>query len=63
MTLAVSLGGIETLIQHPSSMTHAAMDRQQRLTAGISDGLVRVSIGCEDCADLINDLEKGLTHV
>jgi len=61
MTLAVSLGGIETLIQHPSSMTHAAMRREDRIAAGITDGLVRLSVGCEDADDLIADLEQGLT--
>jgi methionine-gamma-lyase len=60
MTLAVSLGGIETLIQHPSSMTHAAMTREHRIAAGISDGLVRMSVGCEDAEDLIADLEQAL---
>jgi methionine-gamma-lyase len=63
MTLAVSLGGVETLIQHPSSMTHAAMSRDDRLAAGITDGLVRVSIGCEDAADLIGDFEQALHKV
>ena len=63
MTLAVSLGGIETLIQHPASMTHAAMDREDRLTAGITDGLVRVSIGCEDLDDLIADFTQALEAV
>ena len=63
MTLAVSLGGIETLIQHPASMTHASMARQDRLAAGITDGLVRVSIGCEDVEDLIADLEQALAAV
>ena len=63
MTLAVSLGGIETLIQHPSSMTHAAMPRENRLEAGITDGLVRVSIGCEDADDLIADFEQALKKV
>ncbi|MCP4899179.1 MAG: PLP-dependent transferase [bacterium] len=60
MTLAVSLGGIETLIQHPSSMTHAAMPREQRIEAGITDGLVRLSVGCEDVEDLIADMEQAL---
>ncbi|HOC42064.1 MAG TPA: PLP-dependent aspartate aminotransferase family protein [Thermoanaerobaculales bacterium] len=63
MTLAVSLGGIETLIQHPASMTHAAMSREHRLAAGISDGLVRLSIGCEDVDDLIADLEQAFEAV
>jgi methionine-gamma-lyase len=63
MTLAVSLGGIETLIQHPSSMTHAAMKREDRLAAGITDGLVRVSIGCEDVDDLIADFDHAFAAV
>jgi methionine-gamma-lyase len=63
MTLAVSLGGVETLIQHPSSMTHAAMAREQRLAAGITDGLVRMSVGCEDADDLIADIDQALDTV
>jgi methionine-gamma-lyase len=63
MTLAVSLGGVETLIQHPASMTHAAMPRADRLEAGISDGLVRLSAGCEDVEDLVADLEQALALV
>lgn len=63
MTLAVSLGGIETLIQHPSSMTHATMSRDNRLAAGITDGLVRLSVGCEDPDDLLDDLEQALAKV
>lgn len=63
MTLAVSLGGIETLIQHPSSMTHTAMPREMRLKAGITDGLVRASIGCEEIADLLADFEQALDKV
>jgi methionine-gamma-lyase len=63
MTLAVSLGGIETLIQHPASMTHAAMSHEDRLAAGISDGLVRVSVGCEDVDDLIADFTQALEAV
>ena len=63
MTLAVSLGGIETLIQHPSSMTHAAIPRDSRLAAGITDGLVRVSIGCEDLEDIIADFDQAFAKV
>jgi len=63
MTLAVSLGGVETLIQHPSSMTHAAMKRDDRIAAGITDGLVRVSIGCEDVEDLIADFDQAFAKV
>lgn len=59
-TLAVSLGGVETLIEHPASMTHAGLPREQRLEAGITDGLVRYSAGIEDAADLIADLDQAL---
>ena len=60
MTLAVSLGGVETLIQHPASMTHAGMTREQREAAGIGEGLVRLSVGCEDAEDLLADMEQAL---
>jgi len=60
-TLAVSLGGVETLIEHPASMTHAGMSRESRIAAGITDGLVRYSTGIEDVEDLIADLEQALT--
>jgi methionine-gamma-lyase len=63
LTLAVSLGGIETLIQHPASMTHAAIPRDDRLKAGITDGLIRLSVGCEASADLIADLEQAMASV
>ena len=59
-TLAVSLGGVETLIQHPASMTHAGMTREERLNAHITDGLVRYSAGIENVADLIGDLDNAL---
>ena len=59
-TLAVSLGGVETLIQHPASMTHAGMSRESRLQAGITDGLVRLAVGCEDKEDLLADFKEGL---
>ncbi len=58
--LAVSLGGVESLIQHPASMTHAAMKREDRLEAGISDGLVRISVGCEGKDDLLADVKQAL---
>jgi methionine-gamma-lyase len=61
--LAVSLGGVETLIQHPASMTHASMGREHRLKAGITDGLVRLSVGIEAVEDLIADLDQALTRV
>jgi methionine-gamma-lyase len=59
-TLAVSLGGIETLIQHPASMTHASMGAEARSAAGITDGLVRLSVGCEDYEDLKADIFQAL---
>ena len=59
--LAVSLGGVETLISHPASMTHAGMARPDRVAAGITDGLVRLSVGIEDVEDIIADLEQAMT--
>jgi methionine-gamma-lyase len=58
--LAVSLGGVESLIQHPASMTHAGMAPEDRLAAGITDGLVRLSVGCEGTEDILADLEQAL---
>lgn len=58
--LAVSLGGIETLIQHPASMTHSKISREGKLEAGITDGLIRLSVGIEDVEDIIADLEQAL---
>jgi methionine-gamma-lyase len=58
--LAVSLGGVETLIQHPASMTHFTMGKEGRAAADISDGLVRISVGIENVDDIINDLEQAL---
>jgi methionine-gamma-lyase len=58
--LAVSLGGVETLIEHPASMTHAGVSRAEREAAGITDGLVRYSVGIEDAGDLIEDLRRAL---
>ncbi|NOX18171.1 MAG: aminotransferase class I/II-fold pyridoxal phosphate-dependent enzyme [Chlorobi bacterium] len=62
-TLAVSLGGVETLIQHPASMTHLSMGKEARESAGITDGLVRLSVGIENVDDLIADLEQALEKV
>ncbi len=59
-TLAVSLGNVDTLIQHPASMTHAAMPAAARLAAGITDGLVRLSVGVENVEDIIADLAQAL---
>jgi len=61
--LAVSLGGVETLIQHPASMTHSKMSHECRLKAGITDGLVRYAVGIEDVEDLLNDLDQSLAAV
>ncbi len=63
MTLAVSLGNVDSLIQHPASMTHAAVPPEDRLRAGITDGLVRLSVGIEDVEDLLDDLEQALAQV
>ncbi len=60
MGLAVSLGSVDTLIQHPASMTHAVMPAEMRRRLGITDGLVRISVGIEDAHDIIADLEQGL---
>jgi methionine-gamma-lyase len=59
-TLAVSLGDCETLIQHPASMTHSTYSREERKKAGITDGLVRLSVGLEDADDIVEDLRGGL---
>ncbi|CEP91028.1 methionine gamma-lyase [[Clostridium] sordellii] len=59
-TLAVSLGDCETLIQHPASMTHSPYTAEERAEAGISDGLIRISVGLEDPEDIIDDLKQGL---
>ena len=58
--LAVSLGGVETLIQHPASMTHASMGADARRRANISDGLVRISVGIEDADDIIADVDQAM---
>lgn len=60
-TLAVSLGGIETLIQHPASMTHASVPKKEKDEAGITDDLIRLSVGCEAYEDLRADLEQALS--
>jgi cystathionine gamma-synthase len=58
--LAESLGGVESLISHPASMTHAAMPAEVQAAAGISDGMLRLSVGIEEPADLVADLRLGL---
>lgn len=59
-SLAESLGGVESLINHPASMTHASIPREERIKSGLSDSLIRLSIGVEDVEDLIADLDQAL---
>ncbi|MBK8944489.1 MAG: aminotransferase class I/II-fold pyridoxal phosphate-dependent enzyme [Ignavibacteriae bacterium] len=61
--LAVSLGGVETLIQHPASMTHLTMGKEARESAGITDGLVRLSVGIENADDIIKDISQALKKI
>ncbi len=60
ITLAENLGAVETMVTHPATMTHAAMSKKARLAAGISDGLIRLSVGLEDVDDLIADLDRAI---
>lgn len=62
-TLAVSLGGVESLLQHPASMTHSSIPKAQREAVGLVDGFVRLSVGIEDADDLIQDLEQALKGI
>ncbi len=59
-SLAESLGGVESLINHPATMTHASIPREERIKNGLSDSLIRLSVGIEDADDLINDLNKAI---
>jgi cystathionine beta-lyase/cystathionine gamma-synthase len=59
-SLAESLGGVESLVGHPASMTHASVPLERRLRLGVTDGLVRLSCGVEDVHDLLEDLEHAL---
>jgi methionine-gamma-lyase len=61
--LAVSLGNVDSLIQHPASMTHSPYTREERLEAGISDGLVRLSVGIEEPEDILEDLEQAFAKI
>jgi len=61
--LAVSLGGIETLIQHPASMTHSKLSAEAKKAGGITDGLVRLSVGIEEAEDIIDDLKQALEAI
>lgn len=62
-TLAESLGGVETLISHPATMTHASVEPDKRERLGITDGLVRISVGIEDTDDIIADLDQALERI
>ena len=59
-SLAESLGGVESLCGHPSTMTHAAIPRDERIKAGVTDSLIRLSVGIEDIDDLLSDLDSAL---
>ena len=59
-SLAESLGGVESLINHPASMTHASIPREERIKNGLSDTLIRLSVGIEDADDLIADLDHAI---
>ncbi len=61
--LAVSLGGVESLIQHPASMTHSSVPKEEKLAANITDGLVRFSVGIENVEDIIDDLSQALDKI
>ena len=62
-SLAESLGGVESLIEHPAIMTHASIPAEQRAQVGIGDALVRLSVGIEDAADLKRDLQRALRRI
>jgi cystathionine beta-lyase/cystathionine gamma-synthase len=59
--LAESLGGVESLVSHPATMTHAAVPEDARRRAGLTDGMIRLSVGCEDVEDLIGDIDQALS--
>jgi cystathionine beta-lyase len=59
-SLAESLGGVESLVGHPATMTHASIPREERLKSGLTDSMLRLSVGIEDTEDLIADLEQAL---
>jgi cystathionine beta-lyase/cystathionine gamma-synthase len=63
MSLAESLGGVETLISHPATMTHASVPPERRQAIGVTDDLVRISVGIEDLEDLRDDLAQALDHL
>ena len=59
-TLAESLGGVESLVGHPATMTHASIPREERMKSGVTDSLIRLSVGVEGVEDLLEDLEQAL---
>jgi cystathionine beta-lyase/cystathionine gamma-synthase len=61
--LAESLGGVESLVNHPASMTHASIPREERIKNGLTDSLIRLSIGVEDIDDLIDDLDQAINSL
>ena len=61
-SLAESLGGVESLINHPATMTHASIPREERIKNGLSDTLIRLSVGIEDADDLIEDLDQAINQ-
>jgi methionine-gamma-lyase len=61
-SLAVSLGSVDSLIQHPASMTHASIPKEVRMKIGITDDMVRLSVGVEDAEDIIADLDQALNY-
>ena len=62
-SLAESLGGVESLVDHPATMTHASIPKAEREKIGLADGLVRFSVGIEDIEDIIEDLTNGLNSI
>jgi len=62
-SLGESLGGVETLISHPATMTHAALGEKGRKAIGITDGMVRISVGIEDVDDILDDLDQALDAI
>ena len=63
MSFAESLGGVESLISHPASMTHASIPAERRAQLGLTDGMVRISVGIENIEDLLGDLDQALAQV
>ena len=63
LSLGESLGGVETLISHPATMTHAALGEKGRRAIGLTDGMVRISVGIEDVEDIIADLDRALAAI